>query len=63
MSYVKFLRAIRISKALELIAENKYNIYQIALMVGYNSLSSFSNIFNQVIGMRPADFIAKTNKK
>jgi AraC-like DNA-binding protein len=62
MSYVKFLRAIRIAKSLEMIAENKSSVYEIALQVGYSSLSAFSNIFYRVLGMRPTEFIAKSNK-
>jgi F0F1-type ATP synthase membrane subunit b/b' len=50
MNYVRFLRALRITKSLELIAENKYNMYEIAMLVGYNSLSSFSNIFQKWTG-------------
>lgn len=42
-------------------AENKFTIYEIALKVGYNSLSSFSNIFNRVLGIRPAEYMARTN--
>jgi AraC-like DNA-binding protein len=36
--------------------EGKYNMYEIAMMVGYNSLSSFSNIFKKVIGMAPTEY-------
>ncbi|MGV0847169.1 AraC family transcriptional regulator [Empedobacter falsenii] len=56
MNYVRFLRALRITKSLELIAENKYNMYEIAMLVGYNSLSSFSNIFQKVSGIRPTEY-------
>ncbi|MGV0830686.1 AraC family transcriptional regulator [Empedobacter brevis] len=56
MNYVRFLRSLRITKSLELIAENQYNMYEIAMMVGYNSLSSFSNIFQKVSGIRPTEY-------
>ena len=56
INYVRFLRALRITKSLELIAENKYNMYEIAMLVGYNSLSSFSNIFQKVSGIRPTEY-------
>lgn len=59
MSYIKFLRAIRIAKALELMVENRYSMYEIALQIGYSSLSAFSNIFYRVTGFRPTDFLAK----
>lgn len=61
MSYVRFLRAIRMAKALELMAYDKYSILEIALMVGYHELSSFSNIFYRVTGIRPSEYMAKIN--
>ena len=63
MNYVRFLRSLRITKSLELIAENKYNMYEIAMLVGYNSLSSFSNIFLKVSGIRPTEFTQMLQKK
>ena len=63
MSYVRFLRSLRVTKAMELIAINKYNMYEIAFMVGYQSLASFSTIFNKVFGMRPTDYAALLHKK
>lgn len=56
MNYVRFLRSLRITKSLELIAENNYNMYEIAMLVGYNSLSSFSNVFQKVAGIRPTEY-------
>lgn len=56
MNYVRFLRSLRMTKSLELIAENKYNMYEIAMLVGYNSLSTFSNIFFKVLNMRPTEY-------
>jgi len=63
MSYVRFLRSLRITKSLELIIENKYNMYEIAMLVGYNSLSSFSTIFLKVCGIRPTDYAKKIHQK
>lgn len=56
MNYIRFLRSLRITKALELIAENQSNMLEIALSVGYGSLSSFSNIFLKITGMRPTEY-------
>ncbi|WP_398454504.1 AraC family transcriptional regulator [Sphingobacterium thalpophilum] len=61
ISYIRFLRAIRISKALELMSENSYSIFEIAFRVGYNELSSFSNIFTRVTGIRPSVYMSKIN--
>ncbi|MGJ1439319.1 MULTISPECIES: AraC family transcriptional regulator [Sphingobacterium] len=62
ISYIRFLRAIRIAKALELMSENSYSILEIAMRVGYNELSSFSNIFTRVTGIRPSIYMAKINE-
>lgn len=56
LNYVRFLRSLRITKALELIATHKYNMLEVALMVGYSSVSSFSTIFLKIIGMRPTEY-------
>lgn len=58
-SYVRFVRSLRISHALELMAENKYSVLEIAEQVGYSSLSSFSNIFQKIVGIRPTEYMAK----
>jgi AraC-like DNA-binding protein len=63
MNYVRFLRSIRITRSLEMIVENKYNMYEIAMLVGYNSLSSFSTIFLKVCGIRPTDYAKKIHQK
>lgn len=62
ISYIRFLRAIRIAKALELMAENTYSILEIAMQIGYNELSSFSNIFMRVTGIRPSVYMSKINE-
>lgn len=62
MSFVKFYRAIRISQALELMSENKLNVYEVAIKVGFISLSAFSNIFLRIMGIRPQDYINKLKK-
>lgn len=62
-SYVRFVRAIRITKALELIAEDKHTVSEIAMAVGYTSLSAFSNVFERVVGIRPSEFMVRANRK
>lgn len=53
-SPVNFIRDIRLNKALSLIRENKYNLSEIALEVGYNSPSYFSRCFQQKFGIQPS---------
>lgn len=51
-SPVNFIRDIRLNKALSLIKENKYNISEIALEIGYNSPSYFSKCFQEKFGIK-----------
>ena len=53
-SPVNFIRDLRMNKALSLIKENKYNISQIALEVGYNNPSYFSKCFQEKFGIKPS---------
>jgi AraC-like DNA-binding protein len=53
-SPVSFIRDIRLNKALSLIKENKYNLSEIALEVGYNSPSYFSKCFQEKFGIKPS---------
>ena len=62
INYVRFVRALRITRSLELMTEEKYNMYEIAMLVGYNSLSSFSNIFKKVIGIAPTEYAQRLKK-
>lgn len=62
MNYVRFLRSIRITKAFQLITEKQNNMYEIALMIGYSSLTAFSNIFQRVSGIRPSDYAKLINR-
>lgn len=49
---VTFIRDIRLNKALSLIKENKCNLSEIALEIGYNSPSYFSKCFREKYGVK-----------
>lgn len=51
-SPVTFIRDIRLTKALSLIKENKYNLSEIALEIGYHSPSYFSKCFYDKFGVK-----------
>lgn len=51
-SPVTFIRDIRLNKALSLIKENRYNLSEIALEIGYNSPSYFSKCFRDKYGVK-----------
>jgi AraC-like DNA-binding protein len=53
------LRALRIEKASEMLSENRMNVTEVALEVGYQSLSHFSKAFSQEKGMTPSQFMKR----
>jgi len=59
----QYLRRIRMERAAELLRTGKYNVTEVALEVGYNSLSHFSQAFCQTMGSCPAIFQAREQKK
>ena len=56
-SFIEYLQAIRIVRSMELLAEKNSNVNLVALKVGYESLTAFSNIFMRFTGVRPSDYI------
>lgn len=56
LSPVDFIRLIRLKKAAELIQEGKQRIGEICYMVGINSPSYFSKLFQRQFGMTPKEF-------
>lgn len=53
MSYIKYLRTLRMIYALELLCTTKLSVNEIAFRVGYDSFPTFSNTFFQLVGIRP----------
>jgi len=49
----QFLRQLRMEKAAELLKSREYNVTEVALEVGYNSLSHFSAAFQETYGCCP----------
>lgn len=54
MTIPQYLRRIRMETAAELLKTGRYNVTEVALEVGYNSLSHFSQAFCQTMGSCPA---------
>jgi signal transduction histidine kinase/ligand-binding sensor domain-containing protein/DNA-binding response OmpR family regulator len=52
----EFIRLIRLKIAAELILENKYRIGEICYLVGINSPSYFTKLFQKQFGVSPKDF-------
>ncbi|MEM6436884.1 MAG: AraC family transcriptional regulator [Cyanobacteria bacterium P01_D01_bin.115] len=50
------LQAHRLAIAKQLLAEKDTSIYEVAYLVGYASINSFSKAFKQTFGVRPKDY-------
>lgn len=56
LSFIAYYTQLRIFKSLEYLMNPDYNITEIASMVGYNSLPTFSNTFSKLMGKRPSEY-------
>lgn len=56
LSFLQFLKTIRMVKAIELILKTRKPIGDIAYEVGYVTISSFSDAFLEFTHVRPTDF-------
>lgn len=56
MTIPQFLRQIRMEHAAEMLLKGHHNVTEVAMEVGYSSLSHFSKAFCQTIGCCPALF-------
>lgn len=56
ISFLQYLKLLRIIKALEMILQTDKSMSEIAYAIGYHSLSAFSNTFYQLTRLRPSDF-------
>jgi len=56
MSFLQYLKLLRMVRALELIQQKQHTLSEIAYLTGYQSLASFSYTFFQITGMRPSEF-------
>jgi len=56
----QYLRQLRMEKAAELLRSGEYNVTEVALELGYNSLSHFSAAFHETFGCCPGLYPLKT---
>ena len=53
-SPMEFVHEIRIKVSTQLLREGRYSVNQIAMMVGYDTLSSFNRQFRKIKGISPS---------
>ncbi|MBS1619950.1 MAG: helix-turn-helix domain-containing protein [Bacteroidetes bacterium] len=56
ISFLQYLKTLRMVKAIEMLLKTQKPISEIALLVGYDSIGSFSNAFFALTQSRPSDF-------
>lgn len=56
MSFVSYLRYLRIEHAKKLLKESRYSIQDIAIQIGYDDERYFRKIFVSITGISPAQF-------
>jgi len=56
ISFLQYLKLIRIVKAIEMILQGDLSTTEIAYLTGYNSVAAFSKAFYQLTNIRPSDF-------
>lgn len=56
ISFLQYLKTLRMVKAIEMILKTKKSISDIAFHVGYDTIGSFSNTFYAFTQSRPSDF-------
>lgn len=59
ITFVQYLKMLRIIRAMELINDTDVNMTEIAYEIGYSNISAFSNNFQQLTNMRPIEFKTK----
>ena len=55
-NYIKWLNAIRVSKAVSLLPEEGLSLTEIAMLSGFKSIPSFNRVFVQDKGMPPSKY-------
>lgn len=57
ISYIQYLTVLKMIRAVELLSEKNHTVSEVALLVGYESVQTFSNTFLKHVGKRPKDYL------
>ena len=63
LSFGDYIRKLRIDKATTLLAGSQYSLAEIAYLTGFSDQSHFNRIFKKNIGITPAQYRRKNQKK
>ena len=57
-NYSRWLNTVRLEKATELLADKTLTLTEIAMLSGFQSISSFNRVFHEEKGMAPGEYRA-----
>jgi AraC-like DNA-binding protein len=61
MSCVQYLKAYRVSLAASMLSTSKFHVTEVAMSVGFETLSHFNTTFREITGMSPTEYIASVS--
>ncbi|MGR3853649.1 helix-turn-helix domain-containing protein [Chryseobacterium indologenes] len=56
ITFIQYIKMLRIIRAMELIKDTDLNMTEITYEIGYSNIAAFSNNFYQLTNMRPTEF-------
>lgn len=63
MTFLDFLNTYRIQKAVSLLSDQKYRVYEIASMTGFSSYKRFYEVFKSYAGFPPTELAKPDGKR
>jgi len=57
LSFVQYLKMLRVVKGIEMMLQTSQNLSEIAYQTGYGSIAAFSKVFYQLTNKRPSAFL------
>lgn len=61
-SFLQYVTSVKMEKAIELLRDPKYKIYQVRELLGYKTPRYFSRLFRNYTGMNPSEYRGKVLK-
>jgi AraC-like DNA-binding protein len=63
LSFLQYVKLTRVILGMEMLLETKMSVSEIAYACGYSNVAALSNVFEQMVHIRPVDFRKKNLKR
>ncbi len=63
ISFLQYVKSTRVIRSMEMLLETDMSVSEIAYACGYSNVASLSNVFEQMVHMRPVDFRKRNLKR